>query len=819
MARVFRMSEHEDVHSAVALAPSSREVIKQRGRAAAGLWFVCLALAVASIFLPGLDPNPMRLAWGLEGYPAGVLSRSYQLIRAAMPWIPAGMLLAWAFPVAYLRLAVACTFLAWVAIAAVVNVVSGASILREVLYTFPGLALGLWLGRASAYKTVTGHHESAVTNTSNANREAPKQRVRVATLGASVVERTIAVPSVRVPTGPLWARATKALIGVSLLVVALWRSLDFPVFGLPLAIGMLAYAAVLWWRPLAWLVVVPAALPLLDLAPWTGRIYLDEFDVLGMVTLGVLLLRRVTSATARPSVSSGSLLIGFYLTSAAVSMILGLLPLTRPDGNSFFTYWSQYNALRVGKGFIWGAAFYLVVAHRVMSEAVLARLLSIGMAIGLLGVCLVGVWERWLYAGLGDDASTYRIVSTFSSMHTGGGHIEAYLVATVPFLWLGLRQPKTAVLAGPLLLLAAYVMLYTVSRGGVLAFGVIAVILGLATFRSISSGGAGRATLAMLVLGAIALILVAGAGSGYLMERFAKSAEDWKTRADHWQLGLRIADDSWVGRLFGTGLGTFPRRYLEKGPMDRQSGTYALIADPAGKGGGETFLRLGVGDTLYVAQRIDVEAGARYRLVLNVRAQGTGGRLAVPICEKQLLNSRRCAWNEMEVSGSGAWHTASRDIDLRDVGRGAWWRHLPVELFFYNSAKGGSIDIDRVQLLDGRGRNVIANGDFLNGGDRWFFKTHSHLPWHLKNVWVHVVFEMGIIGAFLFALVVASALYRLGQIAWSGSSLAWVLLASLSGLLTVGVVDSLLDAPRLALLLLAMLFLGVTFDRYVKTPS
>ena len=53
---------------------------------------------------------------------------------------------------------------------------------------------------------------------------------------------------------------------------------------------------------------------------------------------------------------------------------------------------------------------------------------------------------------------------------------------------------------------------------------------------------------------------------------------------------------------------------------------------------------------------------------------------------------------------------------------------------------------------------------------------------------------------------------RLAREGWRGHRLAWAWLASLAGLLTVGMFDSLLDAPRLATLLVALLLLGVGYD-------
>jgi hypothetical protein len=59
----------------------------------------------------------------------------------------------------------------------------------------------------------------------------------------------------------------------------------YPLGGHWLGAGLLLYGALLRRWPQAWLLVVPAALPVLDLAPWTGRFFLDEFDALLAVTL------------------------------------------------------------------------------------------------------------------------------------------------------------------------------------------------------------------------------------------------------------------------------------------------------------------------------------------------------------------------------------------------------------------------------------------------------------------------------------------------------------------------------------------------------
>ena len=76
-----------------------------------------------------------------------------------------------------------------------------------------------------------------------------------------------------------------------MIVVAafLWR---FPIGQAWLAIGFAVYALLLLKFPRAWLIVVPAAMPLLDLAVFSGWYFFDEFDALVLLTVAMLLWRQ-----------------------------------------------------------------------------------------------------------------------------------------------------------------------------------------------------------------------------------------------------------------------------------------------------------------------------------------------------------------------------------------------------------------------------------------------------------------------------------------------------------------------------------------------
>lgn len=805
------------------------------------IWRLTVMLALLSVFLPfesGPPLSGMVQRQGLSGYLGLILQQGYELIKSAILWVPVGALAAF---IGKERVARGAALILMPGL-----LLLGLSLLAEpqthdfiqILFAFPGVAAGLWLGGGGRLRAAKAGGESRVaaqpvqaltgakgrSDATAAGADVSHPVLRSDVLGQGGNIQTLASPATHValfdpgerasstPTaapfpmpsrwgaGPLSAGFALGLCLLGLLGYGLY---DFPRWQPALAVLLALYAGLLWRWPQAGLVVVPAALPLFDLAPWTGRYFFDEFDLLMVLTLAMTLLR----GWPKPKSSLPLLsLFGFGLLalSIVVSALIGLLPPPPLDANATASYWSPYNSLRVAKGFLWGGMIFLWVHRDQADYHVLAQRLSLGMGLGLLGVGVVGAWEHGLFVGFEGGHEWYRIVSTFSSMHTGGGHIEAYLVAALPFLWLATPKFRDLILTGPLMALAAYVMVYTVARGGVLALVVVLAILLIASVKLAMRTQGHRFVAPIGMLLVAALVTAAGVGGGYFQKRFTETGQDWQIRLDHWHQALAMRDAGLGTELFGMGLGSFPRTYLERGPAENQPATFGFASEQ-----GNTYFRLGTGQTVYYAQRIPFTAGKPYRLEVDVRSRQGDARLDTPVCEKQLLNSRQCEWLSIPVPGDGAWHRLSQDFSSAKVGAGDVLHHPPVEVFLYNPGKGGVVDVDNLRLLGPDGRDVLCNGDFSRGGDCWFFKTHSHLPWHIKNVWVHVLFEQGWVGLLIFAGVTLLALTRLAREGWKGHRLAWAWLASLSGLLAVGMFDSLLDAPRLATLLVAMTLLGV----------
>jgi len=279
----------------------------------------------------------------------------------------------------------------------------------------------------------------------------------------------------------LLRRRTMALASLALLLAA---ASAYPAPKLLLAVLLGGYMALLLWRPQAWLVAVPALLPVLDFAPWTGWFFLEELDLLLLATCaaGYWALGRTAAPTRLPALARFAL--GCFMLCYAIAAWRGLAPLAPLDANSFANYTSPYNGLRVLKGVLWPLLLLpLLRATAGEQGANLQRLLVPGMILGLAACSLAVVWERLAFPGLFNFASDYRPTAPFSAMHTGGAALDAYLAMAFPFvtLWLVNHPPPRRLALGlAALALGLFAGLTTFSRDIYLAYaaagGVIAVL-------------------------------------------------------------------------------------------------------------------------------------------------------------------------------------------------------------------------------------------------------------------------------------------------------------------------------------------------------
>jgi len=592
-----------------------------------------------------------------------------------------------------------------------------------------------------------------------------------------------------------------------------WSVLEFPMLGLPLAAGLVAYAALLVWRPQAWLVVLPALLPVLDLAPWSGRFYWDELDVLLATTVGVRLLLDRPAPAAAGAIRLPSGLIALFALSAMISTGIGLWPLQPMDANAFASYLSHYNALRLLKPVAWGFALLVLTVHDVREDRDPLRSLALGMAIGA-GLAAAGLaWERWLFPGLFDFSTDFRASGTFSAMHTGGADAEGYLVAAVPFVALQVMRARRLASRAVwlfVLMLAVYGVFVTFSRGGIAG---LAVGLGLFALLSVArdfprgrapTATAGKLGWTLAGVGVLALVAVPVLGGRYLSERLSQTGTDVAVRVSHWRDALSMMSSDAKTLAFGMGLGRFPEAYFwgnRKGEwppgyrFERDRGEHGLV------------LRLTGGYGLYFEHRVGVVSGQRYRLSFDARGSSGNPELAVRLCERSLNYSGNCKSHAMTLDG--AWRHYSIEIPSDSIGSAGLLPGRPVALILQNPTSRSVVDVDNVSLTDASHLELVRNGDFRDGMDFWFFSSDEHLPWHIHSLPVHVFFEQGLVGLAALALLILCAIRRLAP-ASAVDPTRSALLASLAGYLVVGLFSSLVDTSRLMLLLLMLVFAAVT---------
>ncbi|MBI3347757.1 MAG: hypothetical protein HY020_11180 [Burkholderiales bacterium] len=336
------------------------------------------------------------------------------------------------------------------------------------------------------------------------------------------------------------------------------------------------------------------------------------------------------------------------------------------------------------------------------------------------------------------------------------------------------------------------------------------------------AGTAGWRKRALLVSGLLMVMAVVAAlgGGGYLRDRVASWKEDGHTRLTHWRDGLQLLHGSgqW---LLGKGAGRFVTTNLYEGPIESQVGDYRLRRDES-----EAFLALtsgkhilGRGEQFRVSQRIPAPAPGPVAITLVART-ASDAQLVLQICEKNLIYPDRCTTTQPMVQplraegdpeGSpGTWQTSEIKLGPVPALGGDWWAPRFVTFSMALNTRAARVDISRIAMQDAQGRQLLANGDFNREMAHWFFSSdRHHLPWHIKNAALHVLFEQGLVGLALLGSAYLLALVRLSFGRGRDHPLAPAIVAALIGFGTVGAFDSLLDAPRIGVLFFTLLLLGL----------
>ena len=573
----------------------------------------------------------------------------------------------------------------------------------------------------------------------------------------------------------------------------------------PLIAAMIAALAVvflLWRWPQLWLPLLMGTLPVLDLAPWTGQFFFDEYDCLILLTAGTVLIRRrslsLTPTLDGWSATSRWLFFGIAV-SGLISVACGAYPFPPIDINSFNNYLSPYNALRTGKGLAWAGLLLLLIAVDITQDRkkTLDNLI-LGFCLGTLGCSLAIIWERLSFTGLLNFDSGYRVVGLFSGMHTGGAYVEGYLVTAMPFvLWAGVKSRNGLIKLGTglIFLIACYALLVTYARGGYMAFMLsCAVLFAGLLWRDIHSFKKNYVIVALLVTVVAFWGLYFSYQETPMHKRFNHVQTDSLIRFEHWHQILGLMDGTWRSTLFGQGQGSMVRLYQQQVHGDVLS-EFRFVQEP-----GANYLELSGGDPLYYEQIVDLDRTVGYDLNVVARNRSSNSELYVTLCRKWMLYDEQCQWYRSTLLANDAWKTFHFNVDAYVEKAMPWYAHPTLKLSIANYQDGSVAEVASVSLQNKAGQELIRNGNFAHGSRDWFFTTDNHLPWHYKNLFLQIYFEQGLLGLLLMLAMLLHCAVLLVRRRSEPGFPAQLLGAVLTGFLTVGLVDSLFDFPRMTMI-------------------
>lgn len=663
----------------------------------------------------------------------------------------------------------------------------------------------------------------------------------------------------------IWAHGALALLAA---LLGGFVAAHHPLWSVWLPAAFVVWCVAVCRRPVLWLFVLPALLPVAGFSVWTGWIGVEEFDLLALGAVAGCQARRVVQQwrwpPLRPSDAGDGPALAAELPAsvrhgtadrrrrllrmARIALLLMtlsyLLALGRGLVDSgglplgwFQAYEDPLNSLRVAKGFL--LVLLLLPSLRSLLYAEPQRAagcLAAGVATGLGWVALAVAGERAGYPGLFEFSTPYRSTAWFWEMHVGGAGLDGFLALAVPFAAYAVvyaRTPLRWALASLLAVAAGYACLTTFSRGVYLAVGLSLIVLACLLRRPARRAGeaapaaepwrvhGNRALLLVLIIEVLAVL---GFGD-FMSSRLAAGERDLGGRLEHWRESLSLLDEP-VDFLLGRGLGRFPANYSRHVPGREMPGRLHFIDD--GKG---SHLRLSgprndasLSATFELVQRLREPLAGRYALGLDLRAPQPA-TLRLSLCQKHLLYAAWCTEATVVVPpGGDEWRHYSLALKAHQATAARW--QVPVPGFFSLRLHGPAdfVEVDNLRLVDASGQQLLANGDFAEGSARWFFAArHYFLPWHVDSLFLETLIDQGALGLLLLLALLILAFANLRQGPGRKHFLAPYLLAALVGGLAVGVFSSLLDMPRSAflfhLLLCSALFLGRPAAEEVSTAA
>jgi len=345
----------------------------------------------------------------------------------------------------------------------------------------------------------------------------------------------------------------------------------------------------------------------------------------------------------------------------------------------------------------------------------------------------------------------------------------------------------------------------------VAVIGLSALIAGIATYRFVYQPVKHYpvqlyAVTGLLIVTAISSVVL---GGYRIQNRLETVSSDWQIRLDHWQGVFDSSDWDTTQLLLGNGWGSFPKNNLIRHPdIQLGIGSFAIK-----QGADSSFLTIGSGRDLNIGQRIQLNSARTYILHMQAKAEKKV-RVNVSVCRRNLIVFDRwetpCKNAWVNIDASSVWQDYSVSYPLHDFIQASSPLAHPLTLTIRYNTGGDVVDINDVGLRDELGLEYMKNTGFERGFDHWFFyHDFKHLQWHIKNIYLSVFYQLGVLGSLLFFLMLLVVGKRIVKQDNTAPQLTICVAAMLAGYLSFGMFGDPLDSPRVSWLFYTLLFVAI----------
>ena len=197
-----------------------------------------------------------------------------------------------------------------------------------------------------------------------------------------------------------WAALAAAALGAGFFLA--WHH---PLWPLAASLAFVAWVIAVARLPGVWILLVPAALPMLNLSPWTGWLAFEEFDLLLLGTLAGGFVRlagqRGDGVAARSHPDAAAVLAFGFGGLGFAGLCQGVADAGGWTFGWFDGYAQAQNSVRVAKSLLFALSLWpLLTDELARARQRSMRYLALGMQIGLAFVGLAVLWERAASPGL-----------------------------------------------------------------------------------------------------------------------------------------------------------------------------------------------------------------------------------------------------------------------------------------------------------------------------------------------------------------------------------------------------------------------------------